>query len=244
MQVQRTAPKGVILMRRLSLLVPIAMVVVFALASAAAAIRPAAPTQQTPKRTIATAKVAPRVALRPAVVRLGRRATIAVTGIHTHSLQVLLAGATDTPGNQPAKQLPWRSLRLVNGTWLGTLPAPALRGVYPVVLRTGAGAAPLNSQGLLLRVFATGTRSRPSFRDPSDVVRWWVRTVPQASLVALKAWPRPGFDRRDTRLHRLFVVAYSPPGYPEIRDRLGMFVTAFRNSFNGRWRLLEATVEP
>jgi hypothetical protein len=244
MQVQRTAPKGVILMRRLSLLVPIAMVVVFALASAAAAIRPAAPTQQTPKRTIATAKVAPRVALRPAVVRLGRHATIAVTGIHTRSLQVLLAGATDTPGNQPAKQLPWRSLRLVNGTWLGTLPAPALPGVYPVVLRTGAGAAPLNSQGLLLRVFATGTRSRPSFRDPSDVVRWWVRTVPQASLVALKAWPRPGFDRRDTRLHRLFVVAYSPSGYPEIRDRLGMFVTAFRNGFNGRWRLLEATVEP
>ena len=70
MQVTRTVSKGVSLMRRLSLLIPIAMVVVFALASAAAAIRPAAPTQQTPKRTIATANVAPRVELRPAVVRV------------------------------------------------------------------------------------------------------------------------------------------------------------------------------
>jgi hypothetical protein len=133
---------------------------------------------------------------------------------------------------------------LVNGKWLGILPAPALRGVYPVVLRTGAGASPLKSPESFLRVFANGTSSRPSFENPSEVVRWWVRAVPHASLVALKAWPRPGFDRRDTRLHRLFVVAYSPPGYPEIQDRLGMFVTAFRNSFNGRWRLLEATVEP
>jgi hypothetical protein len=231
-------------MRRLSLLVPIAMVVVFALASSAAAIRPAALTQQTPKRTIAAANVAPRVELRPAVVRLRRHATIAVSGIHTRSLQVLLTGATGMPGNQPAEQLPWRSLRLVNGTWTGTLPAPALRGVYPVLLRTGDGAVPLKSQELFLRVLATGTNSRPSFDDPEEVVRWWVRTVPQASFVALKAWPRPGFDRRDTRLHRLFVVAYSPSGDPQIQDRLGMFVTAFRDSFNGRWRLLEATVEP
>lgn len=223
-------------MRRLSLLVSIALVV-FALASAAAAGRHAS-------APVATIKVVPHVELRPAVVRLGQHATIAVSGIHTRSLQVLLAGATDTPGNRPAKQLPWRSLRFVNGTWVGILPAPDLRGVYPVVLRTGAGAASLKSPELFLRVFATGTSSLPSFQNPEDVVRWWVRTVPQASLVALKAWPRPGFDRRDTRLHRLFVVAYSPPGNEQIEDRLGMFVTAFRDGFNGRWRLLQATVEP
>jgi hypothetical protein len=215
-------------MRRLSLLVPIATIVVFALASAASAFRPASP----------------RVELRPAVVRLNGHATIAVSGMHTRSLQVLLAGATDTSGTRPAKQLPWQSLRLVNGNWVGTLPAPALRGVYPIVLRTGAGAAPLESQGLLLRVFATGTSSQPSFRDPVDVVRWWVRTVPQASIVTLKAWPRPDFDRRDGRLHRLFVVAYSPSGDAQNQDQLGMFITAFRDSFNGRWRLLEATVQP
>jgi hypothetical protein len=167
-----------------------------------------------------------------------------LASVHTRSLQVLLVGATDTPASQPAKQLPWRSLQLVNDTWVGTLPAPALRGVYPVVLRTRAGAALLTTGRLLLRVFAPGTSSRPSFHSPDDVVRWWVRTVPQARLVALKAWPRPGFDRRDTRLHRLFVVAYSPPGHPQIRHRLGMFVTAFRGGYNGRWRLLEATVLP
>jgi hypothetical protein len=234
-------------MRRLVLLLPTTVVVVFALASAAAALRPLAVTHQTPKplpTPITTANVAPRVELKPAVVRLRERATIAVSGIHTRSLEVLLAGATDTPGNQPARQLPWRSLRLVGGAWLGTLPTPALHGLYPVVLRTGAGAPPLRSQRLFLRVFTPGTDARPSFDNPADVVRWWVRTVPHATLVALKAWPRPGFDRRDTRLHRLFVVAYSPPGHPLVTERLGMFVTAFRDGYRARWRLLEATLQP
>jgi len=133
---------------------------------------------------------------------------------------------------------------LVDGAWLGTLPAPALRGIYPVVLRSGAGAPPFRSHGLRLRVFAPGTRARPSFDNPVEVVHWWVRTVPHATVVALKAWPRPAFDRRDLRLHRLFVVAYSPPGHPEVRDRLGMFVTAFRDGYRAPWRLLEATVLP
>jgi hypothetical protein len=97
----------------------------------------------------------------------------------------------------------------------------------------------------MLRVFAAGTRSRPSFATADDVARWWVRNVPEhARLVALRHWPRPAFDRRDRRLHQLLVVAYSPAGHPLLRDRLGMFVTAVRDGFNGRWRLLEATVEP
>jgi hypothetical protein len=234
-------------MRRLVLLVPTAIVVVFALASAAAALRPVVVTHHTPKPApapITTANVAPRIELKPAVVRLGERSTIAVSGIHTGSLEVLLAGATDKPGSQPARQRPWLSLRLVNGAWLGTLPTPALRGVYPVVLRTRAGAASIRSQGLFLRVFAAGTGTRPSFDNPVDVVRWWVRTVPHARLVALKVWPRPGFDRRDMRLHRLFVVAYSLPGHPQVRDRFGMFITAFRDGYRARWRLLEATLQP
>jgi hypothetical protein len=185
------------------------------------------------------ANVAPRVELQPAVLRLRERATIAVSGTRARSLEVLLAGATDTFG----RPLPWRSLRLVHGAWLGTLPAPALRGIYPVVLRTGVGALPFGSQRFL-KVFASGTGARPSFGNPVDVVRWWVRTVPQATLVAVKAWPRPAFDRRDVRLHRLFVVAYSPPGRPQVSDRLGMFVTAFRDGYDAPWRLLEATVQP
>jgi len=71
-----------------------------------------------------------------------------------------------------------------------------------------------------------------------------VRTVSRGTLVTLRAWPRPGFDRRDLRLHRLFVVAYSPPGQPGVDERLGMFVTAVRDGYGGRWRFLEATVVP
>ena len=105
-------------MRRLVLFVPIAIVVVSALPSAAGAIR---------NRVVIGP---PRVELQPAVVGLRERATIAVSGIHARSLEVLLAGATDTPGNQLASQLPWLSLQLVDGAWRGTLPAPALRGIY------------------------------------------------------------------------------------------------------------------
>ena len=234
-------------MRRLALLVPIAIVVVVALASAAAAVRPVVAAHQTRSplpAQITRVGVTPRIELRPALVTLGQRATIAVSRIHVRSLQVLLAGATDKPGSQPATELPWRSLHLVDGAWVGTLPTPALRGVYPVVLRTGAGAPPMRSQRSFLRVFAPGTRARPAFDNPVDVVRWWVRTVPHATVVAVKAWPRPAFDRRDVRLHRLFVVAYAPPGDAEVGDWLGMFVTAFRDSYRAGWRLLEATVQP
>jgi hypothetical protein len=115
--------------------------------------------------------------------------------------------------------------------------------MYPILLRTGVGAAPMQTH-VFLRVFAVGTRTRPSFHHPVDVVRWWVRSVPHATLVTLRAWPRPAFDRRDVRLHRLFVVSYSPRGHPGVDNRLGMFVTAFRDGYHAPWQLLEATVEP
>jgi len=184
--------------------------------------------------------VSPRVDLQPSVVRFGEHATIAVSGIDVRSLEVRLAGSTYADG----EPLPWHSLRLVHGAWRGTLPAPAWRGVYPVELRAGASTSPIRPAGLFLRVFARGTRERPSFDDPTDVVRWWVRTVPHATLVAIKEWPRPAFDGRDARLHRLFVVAYSPPGRPSADDQLGMFVTAFRDGYGAGWRLLDATVQP
>jgi hypothetical protein len=40
------------------------------------------------------------------------------------------------------------------------------------------------------------------------------------------------------------VVAYSPVGHPGVHDRLSMFITAVRNGFDTRWRLLEATLQP
>ena len=181
-----------------------------------------------------------QVRLQPPVARLGQQATIVASGIQAAYVQARLSGATDFTG-QP---LEWMPLRRAGATWRGSLPVPTLRGVYPVELRAGPDAPALRPARVFLRVFARGTRTRPAFDNPIDVVRWWVRTVARATLVAVKPWPRPAFDRRDLRMHRLFVVAYSPPGRPAVRDRLGMFITAFRDGYAAPWRLLEATVEP
>jgi len=188
----------------------------------------------------ATNLSAAQITVRPSTARLGQRPRIVVSNIVARSLQVQLVGAT----GQSGKLIGWRSLRFVDRTWVATLPAPALHGIYPIELRTAAGATTFGSPRWLLRVFEPGTASRPSFSDPADVVDWWVRTVPGRTIVAFKAWPLPDFDRRDVRLHRLFVVAYSPTGDVDPLDRLGIFITAVREGYQGRWRLLEATVEP
>ena len=186
----------------------------------------------------AAGRAALHVAVRPAVVNLYGQSTIAVSGLDSRLLQVRLDGATYADGSHR-----WQSLKLMRGVWRGTLETPVLHGLYRIELRTGERASPIDTR-LFLRVFAPGTRAHPAFSDPADAVRWWVRTVPRATLVALKARPRPAYDRRDLRLHRLFVVAYSPPGHPRVSDRLGMFVTVVRDGYHGRWRLLDATVEP
>jgi hypothetical protein len=180
-----------------------------------------------------------RVAVQPAVVKLHERSTISISGLASRSLQVRLGGATYANG----APLPWLSLVHVGDVWRGRLQTPALRGIYPIELRTSKSPALIDPH-LFLRVFESGTSARPAFDDPAEAVSWWVRTVPHATLVASKAWPLPALDRRDIRLHRLFVVAYSPLGYPDVSDRLGMFVTVVRDGFHGQWRLLEATVEP
>jgi hypothetical protein len=216
-------------MRSIVLLVSGATVVVFAGASAPAAVHSVAD----------TVLVSPRVVVQPAIVTRRQQARIVVSDLRARSVQVRLDGGTYPDGTL----LPWRPLRLDGRAWRGSLPAPALRGVYPILLRRGPGASPIKLTSFL-RVFAPGTRTRPAFHDPVDVVRWWVHTVPHATLVAVKQWPRPAFDRRDLRLHRLFVVAYSPPGHPRVRDRLGMFITAFRDTYSAPWQFLEATVAP
>lgn len=204
---------------------------VLALASTAIAVGAVEPS--TPTSSV-------RVTLGSDVVRLGQQATIAVSNVRAGSMQVLLLGGTGEFG----KPLGWRSLRQVGGTWRGNLPGPAHLGIYPIMLRTGVGTPAFGSPQWLLRVFAPGARSQPSFADPADVVRWWVQSVPREELVAMKPWPFPDFDRRDRRLHRLFVVAYAPAGDANVDDRLGTFVTAVRDGYQGRWRFLEATLEP
>ena len=183
----------------------------------------------------------PQVLLRPDVVARGHASSIEVTGVRSRTLQVRLVGASANSG----RPIPWTPLHLAHGIWHAKLEMPELRGIYPVELRVGRGARILRSDEWLLRVFAKGTFARPSFDTPEDVARWWVQNIPGgAKLVALKRWPRPAFDRRDPRLHRLLVLAYSPTGHPSVHDRLGIFVTAVRDGYGGHWRLLEATAVP
>ena len=126
---------------------------------------------------------------------------------------------------------------------------PCRRRLFAASTRSRCGPAPGDqSRGRRAGCSVSsqpGTLSRPSFATPEGVARWWVRTATgHARLTALRRWPRPGFDLRDQRLHQLLVVAYSPVGHPGVGDRLGMFITAVRDGFNGRWRLLEATLQP
>jgi hypothetical protein len=184
---------------------------------------------------------APDVSTYPAVALRGQRALVIVRGLDPPpSVEVRLQGARSLTG----MPFPWRRLQRGQDAWAGVLPRPALRGVYPIELRIGGGPTVLRSKHWLFRVLALGTLSRPSFATPEQVAGWWVRTVPRARLVAMRRWPRPAFDGRDPRLHQLLVVAYSPPGDSRVRDRLGMWITAFRDGYGGRWRLLEATVMP
>jgi hypothetical protein len=125
------------------------------------------------------------------------------------------------------------------------LPRPARRGVYVLELRVRAGERVWRSDAWLLRVLARGTEARPSFGDPADVAAWWVRTVPiRGRLVVTRRWPLSADDRRDPRRHQKLVVAYTVAGHRAAKDRLGVFVTAFREGRSGRWRLLEASVAP
>jgi len=183
----------------------------------------------------------PQVLVVPNVVTLGQASSVAISGISAPTLQVRLVGASARGG----RPLAWTQLRRRHGVWRGRLPAPELRGVYPVELRVRPGAPVVRAAGSFLRVFANGTLARPAFSTPELVAQWWVHMRPGgATLVAMRRWPRPAFDLRDTRLHQLLVLAYSRSGRTAVRDRLGIFITAVRDGYGGSWRLLEATAAP
>ncbi|HTO24953.1 MAG TPA: hypothetical protein VMJ49_03565 [Gaiellaceae bacterium] len=191
--------------------------------------------------SVAIAAGTTHVTLNPAVVPLDHTATVTVTGIDAPTLQVHLLGSSERLG----KAVPWTPLHRVGKTWQATLPAPEFRGIYPIELRVARGSAILRSDTWLLRVFAKGTLSLPSFKTPEEVARYWVRLVTGTGrLEALRHWPRPAFDRRVRKLHELMVIAYSTPSARSVKDRLGIFVTAVRDGYHGRWRLLEATETP
>jgi hypothetical protein len=119
-----------------------------------------------------------------------------------------------------------------------------LPGIYPIKLRTRPKLAISLAESAYLRVYWDGTETRPLFPTPEQVAEWWVRTVTGGTLVAIRRWPRQAIDHRLASLHRLFVVAYSPRGRPAQQERLGAWITAVREGYRGRWRLLEAAVTP
>jgi hypothetical protein len=150
----------------------------------------------------------PRLVLHPPIITRTQTATVVATGPVGSAPATRLVGATD--GGTFLRG--WQRLRRVDGEWSLVLTPPALDGVYPIQLK--AGGRVLGSHRWLLRVFSAGTAMRPSFATPEEVAAWWVHEIARADLVALRPWRRSDFDRRDQRLHRLYVVAYSRPGQP------------------------------
>ena len=188
-----------------------------------------------------TSSVLPRLRLYPAVVVRGQPVMIRVTGIDVASLEVNVTGGTSVLG----KPLRWEPLRFSDAAWRGALPLPVRRGIYALELRAREGGRVISSSEWLLRVFARGTQSRPTFENLRGVAAWWVRSVhPGGALVATTRWRLSVDDLRDPRRHQKLVIAYSLPGHHAVNERLGVFVTAVRVSLNGRWRLLEASVAP
>jgi hypothetical protein len=184
--------------------------------------------------------LSPRVSLEPAIVLLGGRSSVLVVGWRKSHLEVSLSGATDRAG----RLLGWRVARRQGQAWVVDLPRPALRGIYPVLLRERSGAQVTRSTHWLLRIFRRQAADEPTFTTPQAAVRWWVQSSRHATVAAMKRWPRSDLDKRDPKLHRLFVVAFNLRGKPGVANRLGRFVTAVRDGYGGPWRLLEANVQP
>lgn len=187
-----------------------------------------------------------RLSVRPDVIDLFHDASIAVDGVSAGGVEVRLLGAIDRSGLAYAwTPYRWHRLLLRHGAWRGAIPAPPLFGIYQLQLRLDPGHRLLSHGCRLLRVFPRGTESRPSFATPVAVVRSYVAHLPgDETLVALERQRPAAFDHRDRRLHRLFVIAYAPRGDDRPGARLGMFVVTVREGFHGRWRLLEASIEP
>ena len=187
-----------------------------------------------------------RVRVRPRAIDLFHDASIAVDGLTGARVEVRLVGAIDRDGlAYEWTPYPWRRLRPLEGTWRGALPAPPLFGIYELQLRLDHGHKVFSSPRWLLRVFPRGVLSRPSFPTAGGAIGNFVAHLRgNLMLVALKRWPLAAFDHRDPRLNRLFAIAYAPRAHDRPSSRLGLFVTAVRDGFHGRWRLLETSTTP
>lgn len=183
-----------------------------------------------------------RITVEPRIVVPYGWAQIEIRGLPgAAAVEVQLEGASGVLGTL----FPWIALqRHRDGSWLARLPQPVLPGIYPIKLRTRPKMMISLAEVAYLRVYWDGTEMRPLFATPEQVAAWWVGNVAGGALVAIRQWPRQAIDHRLGSLHRLFVVAYSPAGRPAPQERLGVWITAVREGYRGKWRLLEASVTP
>lgn len=186
-----------------------------------------------------------RVQVQPRIVEY-RPSQVWLSGVSGTGVSARLRGADDPAGLAYRwTAYRWRRLRLVHGAWRGVLPAPPLHGIYQLQFRVQHSKGLLQGPRWLLRVLPPGTLKRAGFRTPQAVVHHYVGSLPgRQVLVAVRRWPRAAYDHRDPRLHRVFVIAYAPRGDKRPNSRLGLFITAVRDGYHGRWRLLEATTGP
>ena len=182
-----------------------------------------------------------RVVVTPQVVAPYDWAAIRIVGApNAAAVQARLVGASGVTG----RLLPWIELRRHGDEWESRLPQPVLAGIYPIVIRTRPNLLTTAGAPTYLRVYWPGTATHPLFSTPRQVAAAWVRDQAGGTLDAIRHWPSTAIDHRLLALHRLFVVAYSLPNRPSPTDRLGAWITAVREGFHGRWRLLEVSVYP
>jgi hypothetical protein len=182
-----------------------------------------------------------RVIVSPGVVAPEDWAKIEVVGLaHVSGVEARLVGASGVTG----KLFPWIELHRRGDSWIVRLPQPVLAGIYPIEVRTRPPHVITPAVTAYLRVYWPGTVTHPLFATPEQVAKSWVRSVVGGKLDAIRRWPGTAIDHRLPALHRLFVVAYYPPNQNGETERLGVWITAVREGFRGRWRLLEASVTP
>jgi hypothetical protein len=181
------------------------------------------------------------VTISPRVVRPYLWASVNVSGLaEATGVDVRMLGASNVRGDL----MPWIPLHRRLGNWQARLPQPVLPGIYPVNVRVGPTLEVTPARVVYVRVYAAGTTRRPTFASPWQVAIWWVTNVAGGAVVAIRRWRGTAFDHRLTRLHRLLVVAYDLPRKSGSTERLGIWITAVREGYSGRWRLLEASATP
>lgn len=193
---------------------------------------------------VAAAGSKPEVVLGTRSIDLYHSAAVRVSGIAGRSAQLRPVGANDRSGlAYEWKPYRWQALKALDGTWRGLLPAPPLFGIYRLQLRVVGRV--MSSPRWLLRVLPRGTMNRRAFPTSAAAVRGYVAHLPgDETLVALKRWRLAGYDHRDPRLNRLFVIAYAPRGDHRPGSGRGEFISTVRDGYRGRWRVLEATTQP